>query len=148
MTDIDLAMLTEAEMDDLDAFGVSPRPSLPQLLREGADDLHPFAVGDTDQPSMNCALPAYLNEAAAMIEAQADEITSLRASTREDAAEIERLREMVRQFVDMHDDAVSNPAGGPSLGGLMDARDNDGAVYQSQALANLIFRARAMDGEG
>ncbi|MFN3836734.1 MAG: hypothetical protein ACK4MI_03380 [Brevundimonas sp.] len=58
-------------------------------------------------------------------------------------AELKEARGLLQGFVDDEDDAVTNPIGGLSLGGLMDARDNLGCVYQSEALAGHISQARA-----
>jgi len=48
-----------------DAGGVG---GLVERLREGARDLHPYSLGEIDSPSLNVALPAYLNQAADLIE--------------------------------------------------------------------------------
>lgn len=58
-------------------------------------------------------------------------------------AELKEARGLLQGFVDDEDDAVRNPLGGLSLGGLMDARDNSGCVYQSAALAERIVQTRA-----
>jgi hypothetical protein len=58
-------------------------------------------------------------------------------------AELKEARGLIAGFVADEDDAVTNPLGGLSLGGLMDARDNSGCVYQSAALADRITQARA-----
>lgn len=44
---------------------------LVERLREGARDLHPYCLDEVDSPHLNVALPAYLNEAADRIEANA-----------------------------------------------------------------------------
>jgi hypothetical protein len=62
----------------------------------------------------------------------------------EAADEIERLRALLGRFAAHDDDARQNPLGGVSLGGLMDCRDNSGCVYQSQALADDLAAARAV----
>lgn len=58
------------------------------------------------------------------------------------ARERDGLRALVERFVAHDADARENPLGGLSLGGLMDARDNSGVVYQSQALADDLTEAR------
>lgn len=58
-------------------------------------------------------------------------------------AEVERMRGLVADFVRCEDDAKQNPAGGLTLGGLMDCRANTGEVYQSADLAEVILRARS-----
>lgn len=67
-------------------------------------------------------------------------------------AEVERMRGLVADFVRCEDDAKQNPAGGLTLGGLMDCRANTGEVYQSADLAEVILRARSAlntgSGEG
>ena len=52
--------------------------SLVERLRQGALDLHPYAVGDTSEPVMNCALPAYLNDAADRILALEAQVAGMR----------------------------------------------------------------------
>lgn len=58
-----------------------------------------------------------------------------------DAAEVVDL---LREFVRADDDAKVNPVGGLTIGGLADARDNTGCIYQSQQLADALTKARAM----
>ena len=54
--------------------------ALIQRLEEGADDLTPYSLGEVDSPSLNVALPAYLNEAAAAIRDLEAEIARLRSA--------------------------------------------------------------------
>lgn len=56
--------------------------------------------------------------------------------------ERDAMRRLLGRFVEHDADARKNPIGGLSLGGLMDARDNTGVVYQSQALADDLAEAR------
>lgn len=74
--------------------------------------------------------------AAFMIAAQPATIKAL-------IAELREARGLLQGFIDDEADAVTNPLGGLSLGGLMDARDNSGCVYQSAALADRIAQTRA-----
>lgn len=43
------------------------RRELADRLEEAAQDLHPYSLGEIESPSLNCALPAYLNEAARLL---------------------------------------------------------------------------------
>lgn len=52
---------------------VNPHRDITENLRQAAVDLHPWFVGDAKTFSVDCALPAYLNDAA-------DEIERLRAA--------------------------------------------------------------------
>ncbi|WP_313453166.1 hypothetical protein [Brevundimonas sp.] len=52
---------------------VNPHKDITENLRQAAVDLHPWFVGDAKTFSVDCALPAYLNDAA-------DEIERLRAA--------------------------------------------------------------------
>ena len=52
---------------------VNPHKDITENLRQAAADLHPWFVGDAKTFSVDCALPAYLNDAA-------DEIERLRAA--------------------------------------------------------------------
>lgn len=63
--------MTQAHTDALRL--VNPHRDITENLRQAAVDLHPWFVGDAKTFSVDCALPAYLNEAA-------DEIERLRAT--------------------------------------------------------------------
>lgn len=77
-----------------------------------------------------------IGDAFAEIDAKVSEIERL-------TAELKEAVGLLRVFVEADDDAQRNPAGGLSLGSLMDARDNHGAVYQSAYLAGGLSVARA-----
>lgn len=64
-------MSNEAPTDALRL--VNPHKDITENLRQAAVDLHPWFVGDAKTFSVDCALPAYLNDAA-------DEIERLRAA--------------------------------------------------------------------
>lgn len=55
-------MSNEAPTDALRL--VNPHKDITENLRQAAVDLHPWFVGDAKTFSVDCALPAYLNDAA------------------------------------------------------------------------------------
>lgn len=48
---------------------------------------------------------------------------------------------LLRRLLASEADAQANPTGGLSLGGLMDSRDNNGCVYQSADLEDILTRS-------
>lgn len=56
---------------------------------------------------------------------------------------LEESAGLLRRLLENEADAKNNPMGGLSLGGLMDCRDNNGCVYQSADLADVISRSSA-----
>lgn len=126
------AMLAAAPASPLPEGGVRLSKNLGQLkspdqdalekrLRDAADDFADHATPiEGDGPTATL-----LREAADMI------------------AELKEARGLLQGFVDDENDAVTNPLGGLSLGGLMDGRDNSGCVYQSAALEDRIIQTRA-----
>lgn len=77
-------------------------------LREGAADLTPYCAGAAKEPMINCALPAFLNDAADALEAlQAEVERRTRIASRATAAEAEvaTLRAEVERAAEARDNA-------------------------------------------
>ena len=65
-------------VDDLNA----PAVDLAAALREGADGLTPYCVGDAEAPYINVELPAYLRQAASALSSLQERVRELEGASR------------------------------------------------------------------